>query len=344
MTRTTCLADLSCELVPLAAASELSGSILGAVGYSDTEVGPDVHAGYPSMSMAMTGEGDSGFAEVWRSTGEVVTGYYDGLAFAHDGEHLFCCGQTGAATDYLAPTEAAYVAALDLMRQLDYPQLVRMWNMVNGIVDQDAEGGTRYTRFCEGRGAAFEHCAVATARMPAATGVGSHAGGVSFYFLAGRTADLTHVENPRQVSAYRYPTRYGVTPPSFARATYLAGGQSGRPAQLFVSGTASIIGSETVHRGDLGRQCATTLENIAELISADNLARYGIEADLTLRDMDKVKVYVKPGADMAVVRRICEATLSSKADVHYANVDMCRDDLLVEMEGVVSDVHPMAKS
>jgi chorismatase len=335
MTRTTSLADLRCELVPLAAASELSGSVLGAVAYSDDEAGPDVHAGYPSMSMAMTGGSTSGFAEVWRSTGEVVTGYYEGLAFAHDGEHLFCCGQIGEAADYLAPTEAAYVAALDLMRQLDYPQLVRMWNMVHGIVDQVPEGGTRYTRFCDGRGAAFEHCAVATARMPAATGVGSHAGGVSFYFLAGRTADLTHVENPRQISAYRYPTRYGVTPPSFARATYLAG----RPAQLFISGTASIIGSETVHSDNLGAQCATTLENIAELVSGRNLMRHGIEADLTVRDIDKVKVYVKPGADLTEVRRICEATLSDTADVHYANVDMCRDDLLVEIEGIISNVH-----
>src|ERR1700730_18674764 len=100
------------------------------------------------MSMAMAPDDDTGFAEVWRSSGDVSTGRSDGLAYAADGEVLFCCGQTGDVADYCEPTEHAYLNALDLMRQMGYPRLVRMWNMVCGINDTDGGDGSNYMRFC----------------------------------------------------------------------------------------------------------------------------------------------------------------------------------------------------
>jgi chorismatase len=84
------------------------------------------------------------------------------------------------------------------------------------------------------------------------------------------------------------------------------------------------------------QQCATTLDNIAALVAGANLSRYGIDADLTLRDLDRVKVYVKRAADVDTVRAICARAFAPTAEVVYANVDMCRDDLLVEIEGIIS--------
>lgn len=331
MARTTSLTGLTCDLVDLDDAPEFTGDLLGVVEYSDRVVPPGTGPGYPWMSMAMTTDDDTGFAEIWRGTGDITAGRRDGLAYAADDEFLFCCGQTGDVDDCLVPTEDAYVEALDLMRQLGYPRLVRMWNMVHGIVPN-------YTRFCDGRGAAFERCDVDTALMPAATGVGAHGGGVAFYFLASRSARLTHIENPRQIPAYRYPRRYGGTSRSFARATHARFPGADPRGQLFISGTASILGADTAHHGDLARQCVTTLDNIAALISGPNLAGHGIDADLTLADVDQAKVYVKPGADVAVVRRICAQAFGDRTRIGYANVDMCRDDLLVEIEGVVANV------
>ncbi|GAA1260175.1 hypothetical protein GCM10009677_09250 [Sphaerisporangium rubeum] len=322
------VADLECRLEPPAGVRD--GGVLGAVEYCDRVAGPIVRDGHPFMAMPMGDEDMPPFAEVWRAGASVVTGQHRGLAYACDGEHLFLCGRAGEDSDLLTATEEAYLAAFEVVRLLGYPHLARMWNMVHRINEPDGRGGDVYGRFCQGRAMAFERGGVPAEMLPAATCVGSHGGGVAFYMLATRTTRPVHIENPRQTPAYRYPPKYGVRAPSFARATYLA--EPGGTGRLFVSGTASIVGSETVHIGDMARQTTTTLENIAVLVGRENLLRYGIDADLSLRDLDGVKVYVKHKADIPVARRICEEAFGP--GVAYVNVDICRDDLLVEIEAV----------
>ena len=61
------------------------------------------------------------------------------------------------------------------------------------------------------------------------------------------------LENPRQTSAYEYATRYGPESPKFSRAIALSCGDY---ATIFISGTASITGSQTQHAGDIAAQPA----------------------------------------------------------------------------------------
>jgi chorismate lyase / 3-hydroxybenzoate synthase len=49
---------------------------------------------------------------------------------------------------------------------------------------------------------------------------------------------------------------YGAPPPSFARAAHV--GSDGGRGDLFISGTASIVGHRTVHRGNVELQTRTT--------------------------------------------------------------------------------------
>lgn len=161
-------------------------------------------------------------------------------------------------------------------------------------------------------------------------------GGIPFYFLACRAGRVIHLENPRQVPAYSYPRQYGPKSPSFARATYLT--RPGWPASagaLYVAGTASILGHETVHAGDVGRQCDVALENIAHLISAANLSRHGIGCGYDLNDLRLIKVYTRHLSDIPLVERKCREAFSPEADIRFLNVDICRRDLLVEIEGVI---------
>ncbi|MCG5215173.1 FkbO/Hyg5 family chorismatase [Streptosporangium sp. KLBMP 9127] len=327
------LAGLDCRFEDVAA--ERSGKVLGVVEYSNRPAGPVLRDGHPSMSLSMCGAGEPEFAEVWRTSAEVTNGEYKGLTYAHDGEYLFCSGRAEEGSDYVASTENAYLAALELIAFLGYRHVVRVWNMVARINDVDDDGGNTYIQFCRGRANAFERHSVSANLMPAATCVGSHGGGIAFYFIACRTAKATNIENPRQVPAYEYPPKYGLKAPSFARATWLSTAEGDGSDYMFISGTASILGSKTVYEGDIEGQCVTTLDNISVLVGSENLARYGIDADLTLKDLDCVKVYVKRGADMAVVKRICSPAFADHAQVAYVNVDICRDDLLVEIEGIV---------
>jgi enamine deaminase RidA (YjgF/YER057c/UK114 family) len=170
---------------------------------------------------------------------------------------------------------------------------------------------------------------------PASTGIGANGRDVMMSCLVMVTdrPDIVRLplENPRQVSAHDYDHRYGPQAPQFSRAMAIVGGGA---ASVVVSGTASIIDSESHHIGDVGGQTRETLDNIAALISADNFRRHG-QAGLgaTLDDMAAMRVYIKRQEDYAVVRDVCQARLG-ELPVVYTVADVCRPELLVEIEGI----------
>ena len=97
--------------------------------------------------------------------------------------------------------------------------------------------------------------------------LGSPAGSpLSIYFLAARRPPKM-IENPRQTSAYHYPPKFGRHSPIFSRACVWGESGGGR---LFVSGTASIVGHETIHRGDVIAQTRETMVNIGALLEEAN--------------------------------------------------------------------------
>ncbi len=112
-------------------------------------------------------------------------------------------------------------------------------------------------------------------RFPAATCIGRRDGDpmVQVYWLAGRAPGLP-LENPRQVSAYRYPREYGPTPPSFSRAMLAS------DRLVMISGTASIVGHASRHRGNVRAQLDETFTNLANVLqrAAGRRARHHDEA------------------------------------------------------------------
>jgi len=170
---------------------------------------------------------------------------------------------------------------------------------------------------------------------PASTGIGSDNGDLVASCIAvdgtpGAFA-ITPLENPQQTSAFDYGECYGPKSPKFARAMAVAGAEA---ATIFISGTASITHSETQWPRDVARQTHQTLDNIAALISERNLARHSLpRMAATLEDLACVRVYIKRQEDYEAVRAVCEARLGELPAV-YAKADVCRDDLLVEVEGM----------
>ncbi|BFU44961.1 FkbO/Hyg5 family chorismatase [Krasilnikovia sp. MM14-A1004] len=306
--------------------------VLGRINYTTAASDPTVSGtGHPVLDLHMTAGPGGAFSEVWITRGPVSSGEHDGVVFAHDGEFLLCAGRVPQAATYAAATERAYLAALTLMRELDYRHCYRMWNFVNQINGPNADGLEVYRDFCLGRANAFEKTGFDEDAMPAATGIGSLGGGIGFYFLSGRSGRPTMIENPEQMSAYHYPRRYGPKAPKFARAAHLATAGSGH---VYVSGTASITGHETRYSGDIVRQTHVSLQNIARVIGATNLWEHGIPDGYFLSSLDHIKVYVRHAEHIPVVRQICSRAFSPAAEIRYLNVDVCRSDLLVEIEGI----------
>jgi enamine deaminase RidA (YjgF/YER057c/UK114 family) len=90
----------------------------------------------------------------------------------------------------------------------------------------------------------------------------------------------------------------------------------------------------TVHAGDIEKQTDQTLTNIERLIDAANFESLGwSDAGATLGDLAKLRVYVKRPEDFEKCRKVCERRLGQVPAI-YTQADVCRPDLLVEIEGV----------
>jgi len=175
---------------------------------------------------------------------------------------------------------------------------------------------------------------------PASTGIGTKGGGIVMHCTAMDTQRndvyLQPIENPQQTPVYHYETAYSPQSPKFSRAMAMVADGA---ATLWISGTASILQSKTVHIGDVRGQTEQTIKNIEELISADNLARHGIAGNgATLSDVAGLRVYIKHQEHYPICRAVCEARLGH-VPILYAVADVCRSDLLMEMEGIAYVQH-----
>ena len=170
--------------------------------------------------------------------------------------------------------------------------------------------------------------------LPAATAIGTRSGPVQIYFLAGKTHGL-HLENPRQVSAYKYPPLYGPRSPSFARATLY---DAGHEQRLFIAGTSSIVGHASRHPGDPYRQSVETLRNIETVIATARSLRDGTGRPIGLTTQETqtlLKVYVRHPEDFPVVQTAFDEHLRFPARCLYLSGAICRANLLVEAEAVI---------
>ncbi|WNV86462.1 FkbO/Hyg5 family chorismatase [Umezawaea sp. Da 62-37] len=273
-----------------------------------------------------------GTCDTWSAEDAVDSGAEWSLRYTHDDDFL-------SISAFIPPSGRCAEAVRDVYAEIfalagwsGYPDICRLWHYIGDINGDNADGLEVYRDFCVGRALAFEEFRPPFG-MPAATGVGSSGEGITVCVLATRAGKLTAIENPDQVPAYRYPTRYGPKPPSFARAGYL---ERAEGDVLFLSGTASVTGHETAHRGDLHGQLDRTLANIRTVVGGPNLARHGVAGHFGLADFDRVKVYVRNAGDMAAVEAVCRTVFTGDPAVELVRADLCRSDLLVGIEGVIA--------
>lgn len=281
-----------------------------------------------------------GVAEVWVSSSPVTHSTFCQWQTAQSRDYLFATANyPDNNRDIADNTQQHYQNLFELVKQAGFAQMLRLWNYIPDINGNDALGQERYRTFCLGRSLAFsEHFTDCEAVMPAATGIGSLSGNITIALLAKRTYDnVHHIENPRQIPAYRYPSKYGPRAPSFARATSL---NCAARQRIYISGTAAVRGSETVFPGDTKQQLNETLKNISALVSGANLSAHGIGPinpirGYTLADLCSVKVYYRYPVDLPTIKAVCERSFSQSADLVYLHTDVCRADLDIEIEGVI---------
>lgn len=312
-------------------------SVLGGIGYAQP-ASTHVSAAWPllsvNMHLAQTEiETEAAVYEIWHSAEKLTEGQHGDIRYRHGDTLLFGCLSLDEATmpldDTHAPlqamAEAAYRQIFELLAVSGFPAVLRFWNYFPAI-NRVSHAIERYRQFNIGRQDAF----LAQGRsvidnVPAACALGSAGGGLQIAFLASRQSSLS-IENPRQISAFNYPSEYGPRSPSFSRASLV--NLAGQPI-LFISGTASIVGHRSMHIGDITAQTQESLRNIASVVEQAN--RQTATAPFRLANL-AYTVYVRHADDLASVQREMTAFIGTPPNAVFLQADVCRADLLVEIE------------
>jgi enamine deaminase RidA (YjgF/YER057c/UK114 family) len=322
-------------------------SILGVISFAEPSTDNITEAvKFPIFQLhAPILDGVDAACEVWLSNTALssdkplVSGSNGAIQYSYSDEFLFGFislpelapnqNETSQNVTNIAPlqhtTESAYRQIFALMDELDYPYIYRFWNYMADINGVD-HGLERYRQFNVGRKDAFLACDREVAsKLPAACALGLANGPLTIAFLLGRKAPVA-IENPRQISAYEYPEEYGPRTPSFSRATLL---HAELEDLLLISGTASIVGHQTLHPSDVVAQTRETLANLHAVI---------VEANRILGeqkfDVQNIffRVYIRHAADLSLVRNEMQRTLGDTIKAVFIQADICRRELLMEIE------------
>ena len=307
-------------------------NVLGIVRHDRSPGEPNDLGAYPGVCLDLPQFNGPPLAEVWTSNLPVIYHQAEGIHCAMNDEVLFGVVQLEERPGTLldSVTYNAYRRLLVHARALGYPHLLRVWNYFPQI-NREFDGLERYQRFCAGRHQALaENLSGFPRTLPAGTAVGTMSGPLTIHFLAAKRPG-THVENPRQVRAYEYPPIYGPSSPSFARAT-LHPSISG--SQLLISGTASVVGHVSAHIGDPGNQTLEILHNLNALI-AQTEQLHGVSRG-QWGGQALFKIYIRYPEHFATICDILREQLPPHTQVLYLQGEMCRSELLLEIEGILS--------
>lgn len=293
---------------------------------------PHPHAQLPgAVSVELAPLGHERSFESWWYRGEVrVTG--DGaISVAECDDYAVVILKAGESDgdDFQAVTRQAYEALVAAVRRTPHSQIIKVWNYVGGI-NSGAGDLERYRQFSVGRAAAFAALGVEDQVAPTGTAIGTLCDtGLTLIALASkRCFQLT--ENPRQVSAFRYPRKYGPSSPKFSRGGYVAT----KSHRLFVlSGTAAVVGHESAWPYDVLRQTDETLRNLDVLCSS--VSALDVRATRLVLDRDSVlRAYLRDPDDYErVAQKLDRAFGPCAPSVIFLHGFICRRELMVEIDG-----------
>jgi len=226
--------------------------------------------------------------------------------------------------------------------KLAFSNLVRQWNYIPGIVetitDQEGKISQNYQEFNNVRAAWYQKEGLEK-DFPAATGIGVSGGAVNIEVVAVSPSEellLLSLHNPEQSDAHKYSEskligRNSIETPRFERGKVAFANGNGH---IWVSGTAAIRGEDSIP-GDISEQSLITCQNIDALISQKNLEESGLPSGKYKIRPVYIRAYVKDVTYGTFVKDFLEKRYP-EAPIHVLQADVCREELLVEVEGEFS--------
>ena len=193
-------------------------------------------------------------------------------------------------------------------------QTVRTWFFLENILSW-------YDEFNRARTRVYSDIKFRTGSLPASTGVGAkNPAGAALIMAAWAFRPLEldafaeEVASPLQCSALAYGS-------SFSRAMEISS-NTGR--RLFISGTASIApGGKTLWVGDFRRQMDLTMDVVEAMLHSRGF---------TFPDLTRATAYFRHLTDVGVFAEWLVANRLTNMPVVSTQCDVCREDLLFELE------------
>lgn len=232
-----------------------------------------------------------------------------------------CCSLGGIrSTDVRRSREEQTAEVFELIEQalgsvgMTFANVFRTWFYLDRILEW-------YDGFNEVRNAFFRRRGVYDGLVPASTGIGG-----SNVYGSALIADVLAMESLcPELSVVAVPSPLQCPAPDYGSA-FSRAVEFRRPGQrrLLISGTASIApGGETLHVGDLDAQIATTLDVIEGILES---------RDFRWSDCVRAIGYFKQAADIPAFGRHCASRAIRGLPVVLTHNDVCRDELLFELE------------
>lgn len=263
---------------------------------------------------------------------QITYHHYQGIPYVvlenSAGRFLFAGGFQGDVLHFSIEAQSIESFRLlgEVMRKEGFPlnHIIRQWNYIERITAFD--GSDQHYQAFNNIRSEFYSKTEWTNGYPAATGIGANVGGILIDVDAATfkspDAFATPIDNKLQVAAHSYSkavlgtAHQKKTTPKFERAKSITIGDR---TLIYISGTAAIRGEESLIGVGIERQLCVTMENIEELIG---------DAQLKI-----LRVYLKCKSDYEVAMRLMDS-YGLDIPISYMWADVCRDELLIEIEGI----------
>jgi enamine deaminase RidA (YjgF/YER057c/UK114 family) len=226
------------------------------------------------------------------------------------------------------------------LEKMPVSSIVRQWNYIENITRIE-DNCQNYQEFNDARSRFYQKTKW-HGGFPAATGIGISFGGVivdlDAIYTNGSPVKIVPLNNTLQVPAHNYSPSVligawqeaGVpTSPKFERAKLVLFDSEGI---IYISGTAAIRGEMSLTDKGIVEQTRITLENIEHLISEETLANSGAGHFANV-EISSLRIYLKEESFFEPCKKIVDENYRGVPAV-YLKADICREELLVEIEGI----------
>jgi len=244
--------------------------------------------------------------------------------------------------DYTTQCKTVFdkISSVFNIENIGIQHIVRQWNYIGNITDFE-NGNQHYQLFNNARSEFYKNVDFQNG-YPAATGISMSLKSIFVSALAivpTTETIIAAIDNSLQIPAYKYSETVLVegkanhlkTTPKFERGKFVTNGKS---RIFYVSGTAAIRAEQSTNPNEAALQTRQTVENINFLISNENIHRYTIEKNVYL-SLNSIRVYVKRCQDYAAIKVVVEKAWPNVTAI-YLLAEVCRTELLVEIEGIAS--------